>query len=213
MTTKENLNPLLNGAMRFIIYGLLIFLLAEFMYWDARHEVVEEKFLESSYLEYLQSLLLFLSCIILIWIYKNFHVFRYTALLMFGFLGASFFREQDLFFETYLGMGTWQFPVYALLAVVLYTIKKNFFHFLLEVKEYVSSAPFGLFVMGVLTTYVFSRLFGRKVFWNTVMEDRYFRAVKNTAEEGLELYGYMIILIAVIELGLMAKMKSQLLMK
>jgi hypothetical protein len=213
MIAKKKLNPLLNGTIRFIVYGLLIFLLSEFMYWDARHEVVEEKFLESSYLEYLQSLLLFLSCIVLILIYKKYHVFRYTALLMFGFLGASFFREQDLFFETYLGMGTWQFPVYALLAVVIYTIIKNFSSFLLEVKEYVSSAPYGLFLMGVLTTYVFSRLFGRKVFWNAVMEDRYFRAVKNTAEECLELYGYMIILISVIELVLMAKKKSQLLMK
>lgn len=213
MTAKEKLNPLLNGAIRFIGYGLLIFLLAEFMYWDARHEVVEEKFLEDSYLEYLQSLLLFLSCVILIWIYKKYHAFRYTALLMFGFLGASFFREQDLFFETYFGMGTWQFPVYALLAVVIYIVVKNFSSFLLEVKEYESSAPFGLFLMGVLTTYVFSRLFGRKVFWNAVMEDRYFRAVKNTAEECLELYGYMIILIAVIELCLMAKKKGKLLMK
>src|SRR5690606_9729329 len=97
--------------------------------------------------------------------------------------------------------------------VVAYSIKKNFSSFLLEVKEYVSSAPFGIFLMGFLTTYVFSRLFGRKVFWNAAMAGRYFRAVKNTAEEWLELYGYLIILIAVIELCLMAKKKSKLFMK
>ena len=180
------------------------------MFWDARREVMGDKFSESSYVEYLQSLFLFLSCILLIWTYNRFHALRYTALLMFGFLGASFFREQDIFFETYLGMSTWQIPVYALLAVVVYIVIKNIATFLAELGEYVPSAPFGLFVMGFLTTYVFSRLFGRTVFWNAVMEDNYFRTVKNAAEECLELYGYMIIFISVIELLLLAKKESRL---
>jgi hypothetical protein len=180
------------------------------MFWDASREVAGDKFSESSYVEYLQSLLLFISCILLIWTYKKFHAMRYTALLMFGFLGASFFREQDIFFETYVGMSTWQFPVYILLGIVVYIIIKNISAFLEELKEYVPSAPFGLFLVGLLTTYVFSRLFGRTVFWNAVMEDGYFRSVKNAAEECLELYGYMIIFISVIELLLSAKKKSQL---
>ena len=208
--TKQQLSPILKGAWRLIVYGLLVFLLAEFMFWEAGRAVEGDKFTESSYVEYLQSLLLLLSCILLIWTYKKFHALRYTAVLMFGFLGASLIREQDVFFETYIGMSTWQIPVYALLAGVAYIIVKNFSVFLVEIEEYISSTPFGLFLMGFLTTYVFSRLFGRTVFWNAVMEDNYFRTVKNAAEECLELYGYMIIFISVIEMLLLAKKKTQL---
>src|SRR5690554_3720563 len=107
------------------------------MFWEGGREVEGDKFSESSYVEYLQALLLFLSCILLIWSYNKVQALRYTALLMFGFLGASFFREQDIYFETYLGMGTWQIPVYALLAVVFYIIVKNIRVFLVELEEYI----------------------------------------------------------------------------
>ena|SRR5690606_32878941 len=208
--TKQQLSPILRGTWRLIVYGLLVFLLAEFMFWEAGREVEGDKFTESSYVEYLQTVLLLLSCLLLIWTYQKFHAFRYTAVLMFGFLGASLIREQDVFFETYIGMSTWQIPVYALLAGVVYIIIKNLSVFLVELEEYIVSTPFGLFLMGLLTTYVFSRLFGRTVFWNAVMEDSYFRTVKNAAEECLELYGYLIIFISVIELLLLAKKRTQL---
>ena len=82
---------------------------------------------------------------------------------------------------------------------------KNFSVFLQQLASYLATASFGLFLMGMLTTYVFSRLFGRTEFWEAVMEEKYFRSVKNTAEECLELYGYMVLLIGVIELLILAK--------
>ena len=52
---------------------------------------------------------------------------------------------------------------------------------------------------GFITTFVFSRLFGRSIFWQAVMEEQYFRSVKNAAEEGTELLGYGLMLIGAIE--------------
>src|SRR5690606_20870846 len=117
------------------------------MFWEAGREVEGDKFTESSYVEYLQTVLLLLSCILLVWIYQKFHALRYTAVLMFGFLGASLIREQDIFFETYIGMSTWQIPVYILLSWVIYIVQKNFSTLLLELREFLSSAPFGLLLM------------------------------------------------------------------
>lgn len=209
MKVKKELKPLWQGFLRLVIYGLAVLLLAEFMLWEAAATVGEVKFTEASYLEYAQALFLLVSCIILGLIYKRYPHYRYMAALMFGFLGASFIREQDVYFERYLGYGTWQIPVYLLLALVLYNVIKNFNTFLRQLEKYLSTASFGLFLMGMLTTYVFSRLFGRTKFWEAVMEEQYFRSVKNTAEECLELYGYMVLLIGVIELFLLAKRESR----
>src|SRR5690606_8506905 len=159
MKLKKELKPLWYGFLRLIVYGLAVLLLAEFMRWEAGRAVGEVKFTEASYVEYLQALLLLISCVILAWVYTHYPVYRFMAALMFGFLGASLIREQDVYFERYLGHGTWQIPVYALLALVLYQIIKNFPAFLRELEKYLSSASFGLFLMGMLTTYVFSRLF------------------------------------------------------
>src|SRR5690554_1083779 len=208
MKIKKELKPLWYGFLRLVVYGLAVVILAEFMRWEAGIDVGEVKFTEASYVEYLQALLLFISCVVLAWIYFHHHVYRWMAALMFGFLGASFIREQDVYFERYLGDGTWQIPVYALLALVLYKVIKNFPAFLQQLDEFLSSASFGLFLMGMLTTYVFSRLFGRTEFWEAVMEERYFRSVKNTAEECLELYGYMILFIAVVEYLILARKTS-----
>ena len=45
----------------------------------------------------------------------------------------------------------------------------------------------------------FSRLFGRGSFWEAVMGDSYMRLVKNIAEEGTELMGYALLVIAAVE--------------
>ena len=67
------------------------------------------------------------------------------------------------------------------------------------------AVDWGLFVAGMLTTYIFSRLYGRQVFWQTVMQENYMRDVKSMAEEVIELLGYAMILIALVELMLLAR--------
>ncbi|MDX1556111.1 MAG: hypothetical protein R3212_08800, partial [Xanthomonadales bacterium] len=57
-----------------------------------------------------------------------------------------------------------------------------------------------LLVQLFLVLLVFSRLFGRASFWQSVMGEDYLRVVKNIAEEGTELLGYGLIAIAAVEL-------------
>ena len=64
---------------------------------------------------------------------------------------------------------------------------------------------FGLFTAGVLTTYIFSRLYGRQAFWQAILEESYSGTFKSVAEEVVELLGYSLILIATVELLLMTR--------
>jgi len=187
-----------------VIYGLIVFGLGEYILWDAQRYEVDAKFIEFGFTEYGQTTLLFCSCLILWVVYQKYRPLKYVALLMFGFLGSALIREQDVYFEDYIGQSTWQIPVYVLISYVLYQVIRHFKQFLKELPDYIQSYSFGIFTMGFLMTFVFSRLFGRKTLWYAIMEDRYFRDVKNAAEEGLELFGYLILLFAVIELFILA---------
>lgn len=203
---RPALAPIRDGLIRIIVYAVLIVGLAEFIKWDASQFSGDMKFSEQSNTEWLQSIFLAISCSVLLYLFLSKSPLRYTALLMLGLTGAAFFREQDVYFENYIGNGTWQVPVYLLLAVVLFIVVKNIAEFAKELKLYTQSTSFGVFLSGLLTTFVFSRLYGRKTFWYAVMGDDYMRAVKNAGEECLELYGYLLILISVIELLLMGRM-------
>ena len=55
-------------------------------------------------------------------------------------------------------------------------------------------------VIGFLVTFVFSRLFGRTVFWEHLLESDYNRWAKNAAEEGIELLGYALMFIGGVEM-------------
>ncbi|GAA4807376.1 hypothetical protein GCM10023231_40720 [Olivibacter ginsenosidimutans] len=208
MTSPTTHKPLIHQTIRFLVYAIAAVLLAEFIRFDARFGSVESKFSESSYTEYLQSLFLFTSSILLFITYRKSPTKNYVALLLFGLTVASFIREQDIYFETYIGKTTWFYPVLVVLAFSLYGVIKNGATFLRQLNQYRQSFSAGLFTFGFITTYIFSRLFGRKVFWYAVMEDHYVRGVKNAAEECLELYGYLIILIAVIEFYLLRTKKT-----
>ncbi len=199
------LQPIWEGLIRIVLYALLVVGLAEFIRWDATQFSGDSKFSEQSYTELMQSVLLILSSGLLLYLYFTKSPLRYTALLLLGLTGAAFFREQDVYFETYLGNGTWQIPVYMLLAMVFITVGKHITEFAKELRLYTQSASFGMFLGGLLTTFVFSRLYGRKTFWYAVMGEDYFRAVKNAGEECLELYGYLFIFISVTELFILIK--------
>lgn len=205
MTTFKHNQPLIHQLIRFFIYAIAAILLAEFIRFDAGFDTVEAKFSESSYTEYLQSLLLLTSSVLLFVIYRKSPSYQYVALLLFGLTAASFIREQDIYFEILIGQTSWQYPVFIVLGFSLYGVIKNWPTFINQLTHYRRSFSCGIFTFGFITTYVFSRLFGRKVFWYAVMENHFVRGVKNAAEECLELYGYFVILISVIELMLLAK--------
>jgi hypothetical protein len=204
---SDDLRSILFGTCRILLYALATVLLAEFIRWDGLRSSIDNKFSEGSLTEIFQSVFLFISSILLLRLYATSITYKYTAILLFGLTGASLVREQDIYFENYIAQSSWQIPAYAMLGFALFQAIKNHKIFLKEMKSYLNSLSFGLFSAGLITTYIFSRLFGRKIFWHAVMENHYIRAVKNAAEECLELYGYLFIFISIIELFVLSKQK------
>lgn len=185
---------------RYLIYAALIYSTAEFMKWNAGMDHSEAKFSEYSYVEFAQSFLLLLSGLISFKFYISSHVYKNIFLLLSGLSAITLIREQDIYFEEFIGKGIWPIPVFVIICIIGYMefkARKQIWH---ELALYIKTKSYAFFSFGTLTIFVFSRLFGRTKFWEAVMEDKYFRSVKNAAEECVELYGYLFLFFSVIEL-------------
>lgn len=199
---RGNRNGAIKEAARYLVYASLAYLVAELLKWSAFTDNSEAKFPEYSLVEYSQSFLLLISCYISFRFYlsKNGHPYQYIFMLIAALCAMAFIREQDIYFERIFGHGTWPIPVFAIVVLALYKSFRAQKAFLQEIASYMKTKSYAFFMFATITIFVFARLFGRTMFWKAVMEDQYFRSVKNVAEESLELYGYLFLLFAVIEL-------------
>ncbi|MET0569868.1 MAG: hypothetical protein ABWZ79_00465 [Pedobacter agri] len=188
-----------NNIIKFLVYGSVVYLTSEFLRWSAIDETLGRKFSEDSAVEYLQSLALLFCSIIYLWTCRIMQSIKPLSIGLFGFHFASFIREQDAFLDEYLFDGAWQTFAFGVLIFAIAKIALNWKLFLTNVSTYTHSTAYGILLSGILTTYIFARLYGRKIFWAAVMEDQYMRDVKNVSEESLELYGYILLMIASFE--------------
>ncbi|MCE9665331.1 hypothetical protein LY622_18050 [Halomonas sp. M5N1S17] len=191
-------------CVRATLYILLIAALAQGAYYEALyfHEV---RFSEHGFTELAQSALLATASALLLYTRQVLRVMPNVTLLIFAFVFSSLIREQDYWLDLWVADHTWKVLVTLVIVPILYWIIRERQRFVEEFAGYANSFSFGLFAAGVLTTYVFSRLYGRSVFWEAVLQEHYVRTFKDAAEEVVELLGYALILIAVIELTLLAR--------
>lgn len=170
------------------------------IYADARWPLngAGQKFTEHSYTEYAQEIILFIVAGLFFLTAVRVRPTRSFGLLMTAFFTLALIRELDGFFDS-VWHGFWKVP--CLFATVGFgslfdRYKKNFMR---DALEFIERPEFGIFICGLLTVLIFSRLFGSNFLWEPVMADGYIRCVKNMAEEGLELLGYLFFAIAAVE--------------
>ncbi|MCE8013896.1 hypothetical protein HOP54_07150 [Halomonas daqingensis] len=191
-------------CLRAALYILLIAALAQGAYLEALY-FPEVRFSEHGFTELAQSAVLLTASALLLYVRHGLKQLPTVTLLMFAFTFSSFIREQDYWLDTWVAEHTWKVLVTLVILPCLYWVIRERRRFVAEFHRYSNSFSFGLFAAGVLTTYVFSRLYGRAAFWQAVMEEHYVRTFKDAAEEVVELLGYALILIAVIELALLTR--------
>ncbi|MDI5986777.1 hypothetical protein QLQ85_18475 [Halomonas sp. M4R5S39] len=191
-------------CLRATLYILFIAALAQGAYLEALH-FHGVRFTERGFTELAQSALLLTASVLLLYTRQVLKVLPTLTLLVFAFVFSSLIREQDAVLDRYVFDGAWQLLVTLVIVPCLYLVIRARRRFLAEFAAYANSFSFGLFAAGVLTTYVFSRLYGRSAFWEAVLQEHYARTFKDAAEEVVELFGYALILIAVIELTLLAR--------
>lgn len=207
-TITSNPKGFKTAIIRLITYSAFIFLIAEFLKWNVKHEAVSNKFSEDSAVEYVQSILLLLSSGIFLYASFKYKSLFPLSFALFAFMMASFIREQDAFLDQHVYDGAWQTGAFGLLLLATLLIYRNKILFFSNLNNFVNQFSFGILLSGIVTTYVFARLYGRKVFWMAVMEAQYARDVKNVSEESLELFGYALIFIASVEFYLFASAKN-----
>lgn len=195
-------------CLRATLYILFVAALMQGVYYEGT-QMAGVRFSETGLTEYLQTALLGLCSLLLIYVHCHLRQFRHLALLMFAFLFSSLIREQDTFLDTYVFDGAWQVLVTLVILPSLYIVIRNRAAFLSEFSRFGDSFAFGMFAAGFLCTYVFSRLYGRGSFWEAILAERYLYNFKSAAEEITELFGYTLLLFAVIELVLLARRQLQ----
>lgn len=196
------MKTLANVIIKFICYAVLLFGVAQIIATDAKLQ----SFKENSNTEHGQDFVLFTSFLLILFIGYKFQKIRTLSYTMGALLLVSFIREMDAFFDTLLFHGAWAY--FAGLAVAGYVIliRKKITSFTSELNLVKDHISLGMVTIGLLIIHVFSRLYGRKKMWKALMgEDQFMRIVKDASEEGIELLGYTIIFIGIVELFLFAR--------
>lgn len=197
-------SPLSALWIRAIAYAALAALAAQVALLEARHFEGLEQFGELGYVELGQTVLLGVSVVLTgVAAWRSDAPAPLLSCLALGF-AILFVRENDQVLELWLPHGVWKWPagvLFLVLAAVFLRQRRLVLDQLLDLSRL---PAFGVFLGGFFAL-VFSRLFGRGDFWQAIMGDRYWRPVKNAAEEGVELFALALLTAGVVELLLVRR--------
>lgn len=161
--------------------------------WSSRTHPL---FIENSIAQKLQNaLLLMIMAAFAVLAFRQ-HAHRALALLMVLGFACMLIREMDSTLDYRLFDGAWQTLVAVLAVVMLGVAWRGRSALRASLRHWSALRSFGLMLVGLAVLILFSRLFGKEDLWQALMGDGYQRSAKNMAEEGLEVLGYLILLIA-----------------
>ncbi len=195
--------------LRGFIYLLAVVGVAQLISLEGYASLSNASYNEHSLTEYMQDIMAFSSCVLFFYAARLDKKLSMAATLLAGLMAMMFVRESDSLLDTYVFDGAWQLIVGLILAYLVVLTWGRFIEAYESLKEYSLQASFGIFIGGFVAILAFSRLMGRGAFWQAVMGDSYMRVVKNIVEEGVETFGYSLILIAAIELVLVCLKRSR----
>ncbi len=190
--------------VRVLIYSLLMFGIAEGIFYDAGHPLGDSYFGEITFTEIGQEIILFALFVFFLLLSFKWLEIKPVAQILSLFFLMSFIREFNFLIDK------WIYPVLVVLVVLIWVIVRNFKKIKDSTIAFFSVPASAWFLSGFLTTYVFSRLMGRSKFWRLMYEGENYRLAKAATEEGIELLGNTLMLIAALEFTLfyLAKKKK-----
>jgi len=185
----------LRAALRVALYCIFIALLFLIPLADAYRGSL---FNEWSFVEIGQSLMLPIISGMLLYSALRIKALQASALLLLAFTFSSLIRENDHLFDA-VHKHLWPVLVALVIVPALYLTWRRRVLFFTEMETYTQSTSFGLLIGSILTTYVYSRLYGMGGFWRLSLQENYVRTIKNMSEECVELLGYGLMFLAVVE--------------
>lgn len=155
---------------------------------------------EQSLTEHLQDAFTFSSAMLFFICAYLSKTFRQAGILLGALMLMMCIRESDSLLDQKVFDGAWQLLVLAVLISTAFVLRKEVKASYHSLSQFSQTSSFGFVATGLIIILAFSRMMGRGEIWQSLMGEAYIRAVKNLVEEGVELLGYSIILIAALEL-------------
>ena len=125
------------------------------------------------------------------------------SFLIAALLACALVREADSFLDA-LADGLWQTVVALLLVGIVFHLARNRKAIQTQIAWLGGHFSLGLMLAGFVIVMGFARVFGRGAMWQQIMGDRYTKTIKYFAEESIELMGYVILIVGVIEFSVAA---------
>jgi len=196
---KYKRKTVLLTGLRILLYCFVLAGITGIVFLDAQHPDFEHRFSEQSMTEYAQELLLLLTILVFLFCFKFFPHQEVITYLIGGFLGMAFIREYDAFLDSNVADGFWPVLAYSLAAICAFQVYKQRNQFWEQLERFIQNRSFGIFIAGLMIVFIFSRLYGYNLMWETVMEENYMYVVTRASEEAIELLGYTLIFLGSIE--------------
>lgn len=186
--------------VRAFVYMLFMAGMAHLVMLEGYTERTSAEYSERSLTEWLEILSAFLCSIAFIAVARLNRALRPAAVMLAALTCMMFIREADFFLDERVFDGAWQVLVTLVLVTTGLYLWRQPDSIADSIRSYAKEPSSGILLSGILVIFVYSRLFGHGEFWRTVMGEGYQRVVKNIAEEGTELAGYSLFVIAALEL-------------
>ncbi|XXN63346.1 hypothetical protein ACRQ84_15525 [Enterobacter ludwigii] len=190
---RNNIILISREITAFIISGLVLVFCMAMVYIDVNW--MNDALHETSFTEITQELMLLLIATGFFFSAWQRPSQRSVLVLIGGFYSCMLIREMDFLFD-FIKHGAWLWFALATTAASLAVALRQPRQILPGLVALVQHRSWQMMAAGLLAVLVFSRLFGMHQLWEHLMMDGYNRVVKNMAEEGSEMFGYSLCLIA-----------------
>lgn len=194
ITTSDNFKSSLLKRLNLCLLIIIITLATSSALWiDVK--VLGNDLTEKSFTEFSEQILLVISSLTFVWLAKKHQHLRSVGQLIASFFLVILIRELDVWFDLIVH-GAWIYPALLVTATSIAYAAKSKATFKEQMLTFLKTDHMGLLVVGMMMLLISSRIFGMGELWELIMGDNYVRTVKNTVEEGGELFSYYIITVA-----------------
>ncbi len=190
---------LLHLGTRCLCYALAVAATTQLTVCETVPGHADDLYNEWSLTEWYQLFYIFLALCVVLRVGALVRARKPLAMVFAGVLLMALVRECDMFLDVYIFDGAWQMLATMAGCATIGLVWHRRYALGAAAQDFIRQPAFGVMLSGFLIVFVFSRLFGRHAFWSDLMCEHYLRSVKNVAEEGTELIGYLLILISTIE--------------
>lgn len=192
---KTFYRKILNGFLLFLILSFMSLITPAMVYIDLN--ILNKSMQDFSFTEISQTFFLVLSIYFYFQVSIKLKDQRGFYLLVSGLFACMFIREQDAYFDMF-SHGSWVYPaILTAIFTIGYVFRRCRDSVILPMANYVGSPSYYILVISMVIILVFSRVFGSgNLIWQPAMGEAYLPVYKNVVQEGLELFGYVLLMLS-----------------